>query len=67
MCIRAGGIALAKRSGSRMEAVMEGATLTFINIAAVAALVVLFFVILDLPVTRRTNSNASNNSRTRRK
>ena len=46
---------------------MEGATLTFTNIVEVTALVVLFFIVLDVPVTRRTKSDVSTNSDVRRK
>lgn len=74
ICIRAGPIALVKHAGSRMEAVMDGAIVTFLNIASLTALVVLFFIVLDIPVARHpktearhSKTNASANSHTHQK
>ena len=46
---------------------MDGATLTFINIVEVTALVVLFFIVLDIPVVRPTKNKASVHTRNHRK
>jgi hypothetical protein len=46
---------------------MDGATLTFLNVASVVVLIVLFFVVLDAPVARQPKRNASANSDSHRK
>ncbi len=46
---------------------MDGAIVTFLNIAILAALVVLFFIVLDVPVARPTKRNTSANSHSHRK